>query len=531
MLADDTSGTFAAMGRAVVLRRSAVIVAVLVAAAAASGCTVTRNLGSFPSRGQSDSGALPDGDDTTNGDAGLEGAMTDTGAGAAADGGIGSIDVHADAGLGSADGHAGADADARIAFADSAADLSPFDAAGDLGVDADASAGDAVAAGVPRVDFVSPHVAYLGEQLGVVIRGAGFSGADAVMFGDQPAASMQVKSDTEIRAVPPMIGAASRQPVTVRDALGRYGAGADLVVRAHPIYGYTALTTGVGFQDRTVIYDAERDAVFSYCSFFGNYSATTPSTINRYVYDQTSGAWSMTSSYVPSLYDIAMSPDGKYLIALGTSRLWLLDPVNFSTLGFVDLTQTGLGTAGQLGVSDDGKVLIRDYGVAYSLVTKTFAPAAFPAGIGIVFSIDGSRGVVGDANTSDTIPLSIYDASTGLISPSQTLEYFQLPSMDRTGARYFAGGNLRDQDLVLIGGVPTFLGYMPPDGKHAYDVDSANMAHIRAFDLSGNGPSFQRLDDVVIPDALETFWLRASLDSRYLFIPGPNKFVVVPLPP
>ena len=528
MPAKDTSGTFALMGRAVLSRRSGMIVATFFAASVAAGCTVTRDLGFFPSRVESDGGALPDGADTTNGDAAMTSADADAHAG------IGFADARADAGadhdagIGVGDAHAVADA--GIGFADAAADLSSLDVGGDPSVDADASAGDA-AAGMPSVDFVSPHVAYLGEQLGVVIRGAGFSGATTVMFGDQPAATMQVKSDTEIRAVPPVIGTASRRPVTVRDAMGRYGASADLVVRAHPSYGYTALTTGVGFQDRTVIYDAERDAVFSYCSWFGNYSATTPSTINRYAYESTTGAWTMTSSYVPSLYDIAMSPDGKYLIALGTSRLWLLDPVDFSTIGFTDLTQTGLGTAGQLGVADDGRVLVRDYGVAYSLVTKAFTPAVFPAGIGIVFSIDGSRGIVGDANTSDTIPLSIYDASTGFISPSQTLEYFQLPSMDRTGARYFAGGNLRDQNLVLIGGVPTFLGYMPPDGKHAYDVDSANMAHIRSFDLSGNGPSFQRLDDIVIADALETFWLRASLDSRYLFIPGPTKFVVVPLPP
>jgi len=379
------------------------------------------------------------------------------------------------------------------------------------------------------VDYVSPYVAYLGEQQAVIVRGSGFVGATTVMFGDQPAASMQVTSDTEIRAVPPVVNVAGRLSVTVGSTSGR--SHADLVVRSHPNYTYASVETGVGFQDRHILYDAERDAVFSYCSWFGNYQASSPSTVNRYAYDRSDGTWSKTSTYVPSLWDIDMSPDGKYLIALSTSRLWLLDPVTLSTLGYADLTQMGqLGTAGQLGVANDGKVLIRDLGVAYSLVDKTFTLAKFPGGIGIVFSGDGSRGVVGDANTSATVPLSKYDASTGLISPSQTFEYFQLPSMDRTGSHYFSGGNLRDKDLILVGGVPAFLGYMRPDAKRAYDIDTTNNTHIHVYDLVGNGPSFPQLADIVVGDALESFWIRASLDNKYLFIPGPNKFIVVPLP-
>ena len=52
----------------------------------------------------------------------------------------------------------------------------------------------------------------------------------------------------------------------------------------------------------------------------------------------------------------------------------------------------------------------------------------------------------------------------------------------------------------------------------------------RTFDLSGNGPSFPQLADIVVPDTIEGYWFSASLDSRFLFIPAPDKFVVVPLP-
>jgi hypothetical protein len=379
------------------------------------------------------------------------------------------------------------------------------------------------------IDYVSPNVAYLGEQQAVIIRGENFPQNAKVCFGNRRAASVEVVSGSEIRAIPPVIGTPGHLSVTLGSATELAYSHAELVVRSHPIYPYFAMTTGVGFQERHVLYDAERDAVYSHCSWLGDHMAKTPSTINRYAYDQASGKWAMTSSYVPDLWDIALSPDGKYLIALSKARLWLLDPVTFSALDFADFTQSNFGTAGQLGVANDGKVLIRDLGKAYSLVRKSFSAAVFPGGIGIVFSADGSRGVVGDANTSDSVPLSIYDAGTGLITPSKAFEYFQLPSIDRTGSRYFSGGNLRDGKLSLIGGVPTYMAFMRVDGKRAYEIDSTTRTHIHVYDLVGNGPSFPQLDDLVLPNTIDSYWLHGSLDSRFLLIPGPEKFIVAPL--
>ncbi|MET0791755.1 MAG: IPT/TIG domain-containing protein [Polyangiaceae bacterium] len=380
------------------------------------------------------------------------------------------------------------------------------------------------------IDYVSPNVAYLDEQQGVVIRGTHFPVNASVCFGNQPAASVERKSASEIRAIPPLIHVPGRVPITLGGSAAQADSHTELTVRAHPSYAPAVVITDVGFQERHALYDAERDAVFSYCSWFGNYSAKTPSTIQRYAYDAATGSWSTTSSYVPELWDIALSPDGKYLIALGTSRLWLLDPVTFNALDFVDFSQASFGTAGQLAVTNDGKVLIRDLGKAYSLVDKTFSAAAFPGAIGIVISADGGRGVVGDANSSASVPLSIYDASTGLITPSNALEYFQVPSLDRTGSRYFSGGNLRDRELSLIGGVPTYMGFMSADGKHAYEIDSVNRTHIHVYNLVGSGPTFPQLDDLVLTDTIDGYWLHGSLDSRFLFIPGPDKFIVAPVP-
>ena len=110
------------------------------------------------------------------------------------------------------------------------------------------------------------------------------------------------------------------------------------------------------------------------------------------------------------------------------------------------------------------------------------------------------------------------------------MEYFQLPSLDRTGSRYFSGGNLRDGSLALIGGVPTYMGYMRPDGKRAYEIDGNDRTHIHVYDLVGNGPSFPKLSDIVVADAIDGYWLHASLDSRFMFAPGPSTFVVAPVP-
>jgi hypothetical protein len=401
--------------------------------------------------------------------------------------------------------------------------------AGNVGDAADAAdAANAAPAIVPApsVHYVVPYVAYVGEQQAVIIRGSHFLQGATVLFGSHAAVSAEVKSDTEIYVIPPLIAAPERLSVTVSTPSGTSNADTELVVREHPTYGYTALATGLGYQDRHVLYDAERDAVFSYGSWFSN----SASLINRYAYNQADGTWSPTSVYVPDLFDIGMSPDGKSLLALGGSRLWQLDPVTLTSLDYVDFTGGSLGTASQLGVANDGKVLIRDLGLAYSLVDKTFTAVNFPASVGIVFSADGSRAVVGDVNTSIYVPLSIYDASTSLVSPSQTFEDFNVPSLDRTGSRYFTNGKLFDRDLTLVGNVPTLLGHMSTDGLRAYETDSTDKTRIHVYDITGKGPSFAELPEITVPDPIDGYWLHSSLDSRFLLIPGPQTFVVVPLP-
>lgn len=64
----------------------------------------------------------------------------------------------------------------------------------------------------------------------------------------------------------------------------------------------------------------------------------------------------------------------------------------------------------------------------------------------------------------------------------------------------------------------------------AHTRSTATTAHTRVYDLVGNRPSFPKASDIVVADAIDSYWLHASLDRRVMFAPGPSTFVVVPLP-
>jgi hypothetical protein len=61
--------------------------------------------------------------------------------------------------------------------------------------------------------------------------------------------------------------------------------------------------------------------------------------------------------------------------------------------------------------------------------------------------------------------------------------------------------------------------------------DRALAALLAGFLVADLGcPTFQRLGDIVVADSIDGFWLQASPDRGSLFLPGPDKFIVVRLP-
>ncbi|GFE84087.1 hypothetical protein GCM10011487_60870 [Steroidobacter agaridevorans] len=393
---------------------------------------------------------------------------------------------------------------------------------------------------LPTVDFVAPYVAYTNEQKEVVIRGSGFRQANLpqVMFGNAPAASVNVRSNTEIRAVPPAGLADGERPAIIIDNnLGLDRSQAELVVRDHPNYPYFALARdGGGIPSQHVIYDAERDAVIT--------SITRPvNIVTRYQYLSGSGTWSATTLPYPELVDIAMSPDGRELLVLSSGRLHRADPVTLVSTSSVAVPNFNSVTTSQLAVANDGKVIIRDSARVYSLLDDTFTTLPGMTGYnGINMSPDGSRATMGAATNSFDIPLSYYDSATGTLNTTNAFQYYSPGSMDRHATKSLSGPYVRNDDFSVFGelrlGGGSLLGdVLSPDGERVYvfryGTGSNPTGTIRIFDARVSQPVLPELTPpITIPasDYPGGTQLRISLDSRTLFLLGEDHFVVQPVP-
>lgn len=397
---------------------------------------------------------------------------------------------------------------------------------------------------LPTVNYVAPYVAYANEQKEVVIRGSGFGQANLpeVMFGGVQAASVIVHSDTEIRVLPPAgLPAGARPAIIIDNNLGLDRSRAELVVRNHPNYPYFAMATGTGIPDRHGIYDAERDAVFTSVAYFN--SDGPLNVVTRYQYLSGSGTWSRTTRNYPQLIDIAMSPDGSELLVLTYGQLHRADPVTMAPTSNVAVPNFDVGTASQLAVANDGKVIIRDSARAYSLIDGTFTTLpSMSAHVGIDMSPDGSRATMGAATNQFDIPLSYYDSTTGTLHTTNAFQYYSPGSLERHATKSLSGEYVRNADFSVfgqlqIGGIPVLGDVLSPDGERVYVFQYGSggspVATIRIFDARVPALLLPELTPpITIPasDHPGAMRLRISLDSRVLFLLGDDHFVVQPVP-
>jgi hypothetical protein len=396
---------------------------------------------------------------------------------------------------------------------------------------------------LPTVNYVAPYVAYAGEQKEVVIRGSGFGQANLpqVMFGSVPASSVVVRSDTEIRALPPAgLIAGARAAISIDNNLGLYRSRAELVVRSHPNYPYFALATGVAIPDRHVVYDAERDAVLTSVAYFN--SDGPQNLVTRYQYLPGSGTWSSTTRNYPFLVDIAMSPDGRELLVLTRDQLHRADPVTLVSNSSLTVPNFAVGTASQLAVANDGKVIIRDASRAYSLVDGTFTTLpSMATHVGIDMSPDGSRATMGAATNGFDIPLSYYDSTTGTLHTTGAFQYYSPGSLDRHATKSLSGEYVRNADFTVFGvlqiaGTPVLGDVLSPDGERAYvfqyNSGGSPAGTIHIFDARVSAPVLLELTPITIQaaDSPGAMRMRISLDSRTLFLLGKDHFVVQPVP-
>ena len=142
-------------------------------------------------------------------------------------------------------------------------------------------------------------------------------------------------------------------------------------------------------------------------------------------------------------------------------------------------------------------------------------------------SRDGSRAISGDALGGSSAPYRYFDASTNTVVVSNTAAYYDNAVYDRHATKAVVGSYLVDQNLALLGTLPTntSIGDISPDGSRFYQLDST-LNQLRVYDLTTS--SFPELTPVAVPDPLGS---GIALDPRgqAAIVIGGSTFMVVDL--
>jgi len=385
---------------------------------------------------------------------------------------------------------------------------------------------------LPVINYISPYVDYVGK-VGAdykVIRGKGFTGLITnVMFGSEPAVSVDVISDTELHVTPPTLSAGSYD-VFVENILALQLSQAKLVIKTAPNFSDFSSLTNIGIVER-VVYDEEREVVFgAQCYFCTVGSGGTPATIYRFNYDN---GWNMTNHSYPGLFDIAMTPDGKELLVLTSDQLLHVNPETMTTNSVVNLPFSVGGTALQMGVLNHGKVIFIGAQRTYSLLDNNFGSFSLTGRtVGIATSPDGSRAITGDTNNPDSNPLRYYDSSTNQWIVTGAGYYYLRGKLDQHGKRLFVSNRLFDENISILGELPA--GFVSSGGTISYDgekvyIHDLSAKQIKGSDISGL-PPFVVSESIDIDDPGISRMV-INQDGSFLFLVGEKRFVVKKLTP
>ncbi len=442
----------------------------------------------------------------------------------------------------------------------------------------------------PIVRFVAPYVGVDSTAGSVVIRGQGFEQftVQNVMFGTT-AGAFTVVSDTEIQASYPATltaGATSTAyPVTIQapSCPGPIKSLANLVVVHPPIIAspmtvpYSSATPTV----KELVYDAERQALLVAVDTLGG------GEILRYPYSG-GGSWGavQTSPVIPTLSDIALSTDGKQLLALSQSALNLIDPAAITTQPTVLPTPTlATGTTfTNIAVGNDGNAVVttgNPPGTSASLYLynacnpnndPTVSPClpAFPQ-TPSAFALDNSTAV---ASTDGSLIALIQKDST-LASPPSVYQYtaasdtfsgtnvvlnqdsvnpvapalvvYNPPPNTTTGAtRIVLSGkdstgatvtNVYDASYNLLGMLPstTLAAVVKTDATGtftAYTYDDSTVSQVLSFNITTSqaGGLFSSVSATTTANPGTGVKMAISADGGTLFLAGSTQIVVLPAP-
>jgi hypothetical protein len=365
----------------------------------------------------------------------------------------------------------------------------------------------------------------------VVVHGRGLTqpDIDLEVAGAAPQ-SITVVDDRTVHLVPGA-HAAGDYAVTVTNALGFDRGSANLRVTEPPAYAAASLDVPVGLQSRVVSSPVNR-AVFTHLCYFCQVTpAGVPSTLHRFAYDSGTGQWTHSDRLVPSLYDIALTPDESKLIILTSGQLQLADPSTMlaEAEDTFDLPSFAGGTTHQLAVAGDGLVFIGDSTQVFSLRSRTFvsAPSGYVLGRAPAASADGSRVLLPFGGGA----AQIYTPATDAITTTSVVAADPRASLSRHAAAAFSGGTVLDADLSERGTLALPWGALSPDGTRLYYAD-LDTSDVRVFDVTADAPFGEELPAIDVPGVPNASVARLAVDPRgqHVFYVTEQKFVVIPLP-
>jgi hypothetical protein len=393
---------------------------------------------------------------------------------------------------------------------------------------------------LPKVNYVAPYVALAGTSEPVTIRGNGFLGAAGqnVMFGSSSESSYKVVSDTEIRVNHPALTAGTFA-ASVSNQLGLNRTRANLVVADASAFAYAAVATSVT-GDR-LIYDAERRAVY----------VNGSDRLQRF--RLVSGTWSADSLSIASLRDIALTPDGREIIAISTSTLYHIDPVALTVIDTKPLSSTVVGAAGlhdffRIAMPNDGNALVilgDQWTIAnrYNVLTKSFAgvngwPTIYSARP--TSSADGSRILIRPFGLSPPPHMYYLDVSSGQFVETAAPSGAYYASYDRIGMNSLVGTTVYDMSFAPLGSTNNLnFGVISPRGGRGYGFVPGAPAGgtLHVYDLkSPSGGGFAEIGTgIAVPDSpggvFYTYpMLGIASDGGAVFVIGNQHFIVQPVP-
>ncbi len=323
---------------------------------------------------------------------------------------------------------------------------------------------------------------------------------------------------------------------------------AELVIVTPPPFTYLAIEAPS--PRARIIYDAERQTIYG--------ANQLDQQIERFVYAD--GGWSSRPPWsVPLLTDIALTPDGRSLIAVdqgALNEISLTDdvpvPVQRAT---IPPSSPVCGNAfGQAGAANNGKIFVVSEltmctgeapSYLYDLLDHSLRAVAETDGGRLAGSADGSRIYAGSNGSSPPPSLVVYDSLSNTAFSSATNDNVIDMTVSGDASRMILeDASVYDRSLMPIGQVPRHgVALASRDSRRAfmYVLDSnSTHAHLEIYDLTAplDGQGFYPLiRTVTLPDTADNpndhviapFTMTSSLDDAAVFLSGDSKLLVVPV--